>query len=119
MGFSRGTKAKVSTELLRKLTTDVEKNNRQFTQMVKAEYTAFGRPPVDTGLSRSETSTKIRKQKKSVKIILFTTDKVVNEQGQPYAIYWYLGLGTNRKYGPRPVHEQAAKRIINNLGDIV
>lgn len=107
-------KAKINKAMLNSLT----KRRREITKIADSNSRTafrspdFTRPPIDTAFTLDSTSARVvvRKTKNPGMSIFFETNNV------DYVIYPYFGLGTNRKYGPRPWLKVGAKNTLKDLG---
>lgn len=80
---------------------------RQSQEIVQAEFFNFDRPPIDTGESFDSVVSTPKSQGNTITNTLEITT--------PYAIYFMLGLGSNKGYGPRNPLKQAFDDVFKAL----
>ena len=110
-GFTADSKKKILEKLfdtiLAKKTKQLQVESQKMVKDVIMELDVY-----DTGLTHDKTYTEVKANKSEGKFtISFISPKTIIRNKVWYPIYPYYGLGTNRKYGPRPWLEIAAKRF--------
>lgn len=111
-GFKAGTKAIITGDLLKDLKDKSNGIESETTSDVKATISRLR--VFDTGLTQSETRTRVTVSNKGMRILFFTPD-TVQKNGKEYAMYPYFGLGTNRRYGPRKWLEISASQYLRKI----
>jgi len=113
MGFKAGTKRKITRAYdkgLEKRLTTLLPTFKKIAQDSVTDLDVF-----DTGETKKGTGAELDLGGNNRSINLYTRG-VQNDLGEFYPKYPYFGLGSSRKYGPRPWLKLAASKIVAGLG---
>lgn len=107
-GFKNDTKYKITKKLMDRLKTKQPELTVLGNNAINEAVFSYAKPVFDTGNLERNSKTVVFVKSFSI-LIKFITDNV------PYSKYPYFGLGTSRKYGPRPYLAKAAEIVAKQL----